>query len=224
MFSFLLQKCLSHHVWNPKCSAKISWRFLFIFLGFGFVLYVVVVVIIIIILSLKLWLNGQEKSKEWGTFLDQLFQRSCLMNQNKSPLKQSAVEVYVDFRQSLSPRSKQIFTNSWPTCGWVNSASYTSLLSYPPMLITAFQTYPWREVTFYERKKRDEKEKKCLYSVWASWLFKPFLQMHFILQAPLLQYIYNCPLTWFYQSYSKDAHHLGLQECYALLPSLCAFP
>lgn len=24
--------------------------------------------------------------------------------------------------------------------------------------------------------------------------------------------VYNCPLTWFYQSYSKDAHHLGLQE------------
>lgn len=164
----------------------------------------------IIIYYLKQWLNRQDKRKGCGTFLGQLFQRSQLMNRNKFPLEQSAVGVWTWGDSFLQ------YQNSYSQIHGkhVEKLALCSLY-FPPVLPS--NTYNcFLEISLerghilWVKKERWEGEKMfvlCLNLL----AFQAFPADSFHSTGTFFT-VYSCPLTWFYQSHSKDAHHLGLQE------------
>lgn len=72
-----------------------------------------------------------------------------------------------DIRYFLSPWSAEVFTKSWPTL-------FFCPVTLQSFILAAFCQISLDRGHLLRDKKGDEKEKRCLYSDWGSWLSKSF--------------------------------------------------
>lgn len=120
--------------------------------------------------------------------------------------------VSVDIRQFLSPWSKQLFTNPWPACGGVSSLLpvVLSCLTLQSLWLLSRNILGERSHFMREKKKRWEGGK--MFILCLSFLTFQAFPANAFHSTGTFVIVHYCPLTWFYHSDSKDAHHLGLQE------------
>lgn len=143
-------------------SAKISWSFLFLFFFF------------FLVCSLRQWLNGQDKSKEWGTAdivwpvvpeesEHVLFKTKC----------HRGVRAWTLGTSFLYDQNRYAQNHGQCVELTLCSLHFSPVSPSNPSICFPANILGERS-PFKREKKAHEREKKRLYSDWASWLSKSF--------------------------------------------------